>query len=125
MEYIAARQPEHLLEIKRREHLPADDARLESRRIALDRLDYEIGYLFAMTIPRACVGQSGSNVLAEETCDMRTVWRQRVVEGRRNDHLDDRLAAPAQHARVAKSAIHVCEARRKDDAGRMMILHLP
>src|SRR6516225_5350000 len=124
MEYIAARQPEHLLEIEWGERLPADNARLESRRIALDRLDHEIGHLVAMIIPGACVGQSGSNMLAEEACDMRPSGRERLIEGRRNDHLDDRLAAPTPHARVAKSAIHVCEARRKDDAGRMMILHL-
>src|SRR5436190_14334355 len=51
MEYVAARQPEHLFEIERGQGLAAKNAPLESRREALDRLDHQIGYPFAMIVP--------------------------------------------------------------------------
>src|SRR5216683_7661484 len=60
-------------------------------------------------------------MLAEETRDMRSRRRQRVVQGRRDDHLDDRLAAPSERSRVAKGAIHVSETGRQDDSRRVMI----
>ncbi len=52
---------------------------------------------------------------------MRARRRQRVVERRGDDHLDDRLAAPAVPARIVIGAIHVAEARRQDDAGGVMV----
>ena len=57
----------------------------------------------------------------------RTGWRharpaaRAVVERRGDQHLDDRLAAPAVRARVAIGAVHVGEARRDDDAGGVMV----
>src|SRR5262249_23117771 len=51
VKYIASGQPEDLLEIERSQSLPADDARLEPRRIVLDRLDHEIGDTFPIIVP--------------------------------------------------------------------------
>ena len=60
-------------------------------------------------------------MLAEQARDVRARWRQRVVQARRDDHLDDGLAAPAECPRVAIGPIHVTEAGPQYDAGGVMI----
>ncbi len=113
--------PNTCSKIERAQGLATDHARLESRRIALDRFDHQVGYLLTMIVPRAAVRQLRSDMLAEQACNVRPARRQRFVQSRRNDQLDDRLAAPSVHSRVAKGAIHVGETGRKDDAGGVMI----
>ena len=98
---VAADEAEHLFEVERAQRLAADHARLEARRIAVDGVDHQVGDLVAMVVPGAAVGQLRRDVLAEQARDMRALRRQRVVEGRGDDQLDDRLPAPAVLARVA------------------------
>src|SRR5262245_25358292 len=100
VEDIAADEPERLLEIERAQGLASDHARLEARRIALDRVDHQVGNLVAMRVPGAALRQRRRDVLAEQARDMGALGGKRVVEGRGDQHLDDRLAAPALLARV-------------------------
>ena len=89
-------RPNTLLEIERAQRLAADDAGLEAGRIAVDGVDHQVGDgVLAMSVPRPAVGQLRRHVLAEQARHMRPARRQRVVERRRDDQLDDRLAAPA------------------------------
>ena len=50
--------------------LPADDARLEPRGIALDGVHHQIGHAVTMVVPRFSVGQFRRHVLAEQACDV-------------------------------------------------------
>ena len=52
---------------------------------------------------------------------MLALGREARVEGRGDQHLDDRLLRPAVHLRVDLGAVHVVEARRHDDAGGQVI----
>src|SRR5919109_5590934 len=60
-------------------------------------------------------------MLTEQACDVRSRRRQRVVHGRRDDQLDDGLAAPSRHSCVAISAVHVIETRAKNNSRGVMI----
>src|SRR5262249_44064360 len=42
MEDVAADEPERLLEVERAQRLAADDARLEARRVTIDRVDHQV-----------------------------------------------------------------------------------
>ena len=53
---------------------------------------------------------------------MRAGRRERGVDRRRDQHLDDRRARPAGRARVEVRVLHVRERRRHDDAARVMRL---
>src|SRR5206468_10907757 len=94
VEDVAADEAERLLEIERAQRLATNHARLEASRVALDRVDHQVGDLLAMRVPGAAVRQLRRDVLAEQACDMRALGGERVVEGRGDQHLDDRLAAP-------------------------------
>ena len=52
---------------------------------------------------------------------MRAGWREAVVEGRGNEHLDDGRPAPAVADTIAKGLVHVGQARRQDDARSVMV----
>src|SRR6516164_2198318 len=47
--------------------------------------------------------------------------RQRVVQGRRDHHLDDGLATPSERSRVAIGAIHIAETRAENNSRGVMI----
>src|SRR5947199_3487891 len=51
VENIAADEPEGALEIERREYLPAEHRALEVRRIAVDRVDHQVGDRLAVIVP--------------------------------------------------------------------------
>ena len=74
--------------------------------------------------PGCTAPQIGMHVLAEQARDVLARRRERVVDRRRNQHLDDRLARPAARARIEVRALHVRERRRHDDAARMMRLRV-
>src|SRR5207244_13266023 len=74
-----------------------------------------------MRAPRKSIWQLRRHVLAEQACDVRAWGRQRVVQGRGDDQLDDRLATPSRSPRVAIGAIHIVETRPEDDSRRVMI----
>ena len=52
---------------------------------------------------------------------MLALGRERVVERGRDQHFDDRLAAPAELARIVIGAVHVGKRRRENNAGGVMI----
>ena len=89
--------------------------------VALDGRDHEVGDLVAARLPRSSVGKLVGSVLAEQARHMAAGRRQAVVEGGRDQHFDDGLAAPAGQAGIAESAVHVAKARRDDDAGRVVV----
>src|ERR1700724_1504246 len=64
-------------------------------------------------------------MLAEQAGHMRAPGRERVIERRRNHHLDDGRAAPPQLPCVTERAVHVSKARRKDDSRGVMICNIP
>src|SRR5262249_41746653 len=96
--------------------------RREAGGIAFHGGDYQIGYLFTTIVPRAAGRQLWSKVLAEKARDMPARRRQGVVQRRRNEHLDDRLSAPPELARLTVCAVHVIKTWRKNDARGVMIL---
>ena len=51
MEDVAVGQAEDALQIEWRETLPPDHARLEARRIGLDRVNHQVGDGFAVLLP--------------------------------------------------------------------------
>ena len=105
--------------ICRRDHAPG-----EARRIVIDRPDHQIGDLVAMIVPGGAVGKLRRHMLAEQARDMGALRRQRGIERRGDQHLDDRLAAPAMFAGVVIGAVHIGERRCDDDARGMMIADL-
>ena len=60
-------------------------------------------------------------MLAEQRATCLPLGARRRVQGRWDQHLDDRLLGPAVHRRIEPGAVHVIEARRHDDAGGQMI----
>src|SRR5208283_5357996 len=108
-------EAELAFEIERTQYLATDYARGEAGRVALDRRDHQVGDSVAALVPRLAVRQLRRDVLAEQAGHMRARRRQAVVERGRDQHLDDRLAANAEIARVPIGAVHVAEARRQDD----------
>jgi hypothetical protein len=62
----------------------------------IDRLDHEIGHGFTVVVPRRTIGEFWRDMLAEETRHVLSAWRERVVDCRRNDQLNDRAARPAK-----------------------------
>ena len=115
VEDVAADEPEDAFEVERRERLAGDDAVLEAGGVALDGGDHEVGDLLAMIVPGPSLRKLRRDVLAEQARDMRALRRQAVVEGRGDQHLDHRLAAPAVRAGVVIGAVHIGEGRGDDD----------
>src|SRR6202049_4796893 len=75
----------------------------------------------AVLVPGFAVRQLRRDVLAEQAGDMLARWGERVVQGRGDQHLDHRLAAPAVGFGVLPGAVHIVQTRREDDAGGEMI----
>jgi hypothetical protein len=59
-------------------------------------------------------------MLTEQTCHVLSARRERAVDCRRNDQLNDRAARPAESTSVEIGLLHIGEARRDDDARGMM-----
>src|SRR3546814_1775473 len=60
-------------------------------------------------------------MLAEEAGDMLARRGEAVVDGRGDQHLDDRRLRPAILFRVEKGAVHIVERRREDDPRLVML----
>ena len=105
MKDVAAEQAELPLEIQRGQRLAADHARRKARRVGIDGRDHQVGNFIAAIVPRAAIAQARRDVLAEQAGDMAAGRRQAVVQGRGDQHLDDRLARDALQARVGERAI--------------------
>ena len=126
MEDVAVDHAEALLEIERRQHLAGDHRRFEVRRMPRHRVDDEIGegLLLARVGPAAAIGQMRRHVLHEQARDVLARGRQRRIERRGDQHLDDRLARPAGHARIEIGALQIVERRPDDDAGAVVVLRV-
>src|SRR5690606_9287681 len=57
---------------------------------------------------------------AEETGHVAPRRRERVIERRWNQHLDDRASRPSLRARVEIGLLHVLQRRRNDNASGVM-----
>ena len=60
-------------------------------------------------------------MLAEQAGNVPPRGREAVIEGRGDQHLDDRLRRPALAAGIEVGSFHVAERRRDDDARGVMI----
>ena len=93
--------------------------------MSIDRRNHEIGDLFPTIVPRDATGKHGRDMLAKQARHMPALRRQCVVHRRRDDELNDRLLRPAPAACIAIGRVHIGEARRDDDAGRVVLGELP
>ena len=120
---VAADQAELALEIERRVDLPGDHRRLEVGRVRRRPCRRS-----GRPPPRArrpttaAVGQDRRELLAEQAGDVLARRREAVVDGRRDQHLDDRRASTSRsRLRVGEGAVHVVERRRDDDAALVVL----
>src|SRR3546814_18112112 len=79
------------------------------------RIDDAIRRRFLLVIPIAPVRQFGCELLAEEARHMLAGRRKAVVDGRGDQHLDNRRLRPAEMLCVEESAVHIIASRREDD----------
>ena len=94
----------------------------------IDGVDHQVGDLVARVVPRSArrdPRQVRMHVLAEEARDVHAGRRERIIDDRRNQHLDDRRRRPARRLRVEVRALHVAERRRDHDAARVVRLPRP
>ena len=95
VENVAADQAEAALEVERRMDLPADHRLGEARRVGIDRRDDRVGRFLALLVPAPPGPEVVAEMLAEQRRDMLALGREARVQGRRDQHLDDRLLRPA------------------------------
>jgi alkanesulfonate monooxygenase SsuD/methylene tetrahydromethanopterin reductase-like flavin-dependent oxidoreductase (luciferase family) len=117
---VAADEAEGALQIERAHDLPARAPTFEVRRVAVDRLDHQVGDLFAAIVPGFSVGQVRRDMLAEQARDMLALRRERVVERRRITTSTTGFSTSHAGARIEISLLHIAQARRDDDSGRVM-----
>src|SRR3546814_11391821 len=89
-----------------------------------DRIDDASRRRFLLVIPNAPVRQFGCELLAEEARHMLAGRRKAVVDGRGDQHLDNRRLRPAELLCVEEGAVHIVERRREDDPRLMMLARL-
>ena len=63
----------------------------ETGGVRIDRRDDLVGGLFALVVPAAAGPEIVAEMLAEQRSDMPALGRERRVQRRRDQHLDDRL----------------------------------
>ena len=122
VEDVAAGEPEGLLEVERAQRLAADHARLEARRIAIDRVDHQVGHLVAMVVPGAAVRQFAARRAGRTGSPHGRPCGARLsssVEGISISMIGSRLQPCWRASRIG--AVHVGEARRHDDAGGVVV----
>src|SRR5713226_2542698 len=73
---VTAGQAELALEVERRQDPAGEDALLEIRGAAVDRLDDDIRSGFFDVVPAAAIGQNRVEVLAEKACDVFSLRRE-------------------------------------------------
>src|SRR3546814_11775052 len=86
----AAGQPELAFEPLGRQPRLRDDAGAKTRRVLLDRVDDAIRRRFLLVVPVATARKFGRELLADEAGDMLARRGEAVVDGRGDQHLDDR-----------------------------------
>src|SRR5689334_7637507 len=99
MEDVAAEQAELALEVERRMDLAGDNAGAEVRGVGGDGVDDPVCGRLALVVPAPAAairiwGQFGRELLAEQAGDVGAGRGEAVVEGRGDQHLDDRLTRP-------------------------------
>src|SRR5688572_23731264 len=107
---VAADQPEPPLEIERRMDLPAEHRRGEARRMGIDSGDDLVRRFVALLVPAPTRPEVIAKMLAEQAGDMLAFWRQSLVEGRGDQHLNDWLRRPAVALRISERTVHIAEA---------------
>src|SRR3546814_16871155 len=85
------------------------------------RTDTLFPYTTLFRSPVATARKFGRELLAEEAGDMLARRGEAVVDGRGDQHLDDRRLRPAILFRVEKGAVHIVERRREDDPRLVML----
>ena len=123
MEDVAAGQAEFALEVRRRQHLPCDDRRAEVGGDLRHGIDRRVGCSLLVIGPVAALRQRLVEVLAEQARHVHAGRRERGVDGRRDPHLDGRLARPRAALGVVVGAIEVGE-RWRDQHRRAVVLAL-
>src|SRR3546814_9068487 len=101
---VAAGKPELAFEPLGRQPRLRDDAGAKTRRVLLDRVDDAIRRRFLLVVPVATARKFGRELLAEEAGDMLARRGEAVVDGRGDQHLDDRRLRSAILFRVEKGA---------------------
>src|SRR5690349_12045396 len=95
VEDIAADQAKAALEVEWRMNLPAKHRLGEAGRVLIDRGNDGIGRFFPFVVPASAGAKVVTKVLTEERGDVLALRRQRRVQRRRDEHLDDRLLRPS------------------------------
>ena len=124
MKNIATGQAEALFQIQRRQHHAPQHAGFEIGRIVIHGVDHQIGSGFFDLIPIKIVRQHRIEMLTEQTGDVLPRRRQRIVHGRRDQHLHHRRARAAEGACIEIRLLHVFERGRDDDAGLVIVTRL-
>src|SRR5260221_12267159 len=106
VEDVPADQAEFALEVERRQHPASGDGRAEIGRETRHLIDDRIASVLALVVPAAPAGKRVTKVLAKDARDMGSRGRERVVDGARNENLDDRLRGPAALAGARMPAVH-------------------
>ena len=101
---VPAGQAKSALQVQGREDHSAQDRGLEVGRPVIDRVDDQVGGLIPRVVPRAPVGKPRRELLAEQAGHMLAGRGQAVVEGRWDQHLDDRFSRPADNLRSRHAA---------------------
>ena len=121
MHDVAADQPEPALEPLGAEPRLGDDAGAKAGGVRLDRVEDRVGRHTLLRIPVAPVGQFGRELLAEQASDMAARGREAVVDGRGDQHLDDRRLRPAVALRIEEGAVHVIERWGQNNSRLVML----
>ena len=119
MEDIAVDQPETPLETFGGEHLLADDQLAHPRRMVFEHREHRLDRrAFLLGGPF----QLGVELLAEQAGDVGSGGiDQTWIDGRGDQHLDNRRVAPAQPLCVIEGPVHVVERRGHDDPGGQVL----
>src|SRR5712664_4981186 len=88
---IPAGQAEVAFEIEGRQDFAGEDALLEIRGVPVDCFDDHVCRGFPLIVPAAAAGQRRVEVLAEQTRDVLSWWRETRIDSARDQHLDDGL----------------------------------
>src|SRR6266851_2600843 len=115
MKDVPADEAELAFQVERREDLAGEDALLEIRGAAVDRLNDDICRGFLLFVPAVGPRQHGIEMLAEEARNVRTRWSEPGIDGGGDQHLDDGFTRKAFGTRIEIRALHVAERRCEDD----------
>jgi hypothetical protein len=101
---VAAGEVELALEALGAEHLAAEDRGAETRGVLLDGVDDGVGGRVFLGVPVAAVGQLRGELLAEQAGDVLARRGEAVVDGRGDQHLDDRPPSTSRACFASRKA---------------------